>query len=77
VVDVPRGLAGIATEVTAGTFHPGIITFGMKDRMVKVVFNPQLADRIPAAAMERVKLAEQGIISGAIKLPELPVEQSH
>jgi len=44
--------------------------------MVKVVFNPQLRDQIPAAAMERVKLAEQGIVSGTIKLPELPVAKS-
>lgn len=74
VVDVPDALLKIATEVKAGTFRPAMLTFGMKDKMVKVVFNPQLRNRIPAAAKERVKLAEQGIISGAIKLPELPQE---
>jgi len=76
VVDVPDAFLKIATEVKAGTFHPGMLTFGMRDNMVKVVFNPQLRDQIPAAAMERVKLAEQGIVSGTIKLPELPVAKS-
>ncbi len=72
VVDVPDAYLKIAAEVKAGTFRPGMLTFGMKDGMVKVVFNPQLADRIPDAAKRRVELAEQGIVSGAIKLPALP-----
>jgi basic membrane protein A len=76
VVDVPDALLKIATQVQAGTFHPAMLTFGMKDHMVKVVFNPTLEDRIPAAAMQRVKLAERGIVSGAIRMPELPPAQS-
>jgi basic membrane protein A len=72
VVDVPHALLKIAGQVKAGSFHPAMLTLGMKDNMVKVVFNPQLKDRIPAAAIERVEQAEQGIISGAIKLPGLP-----
>ncbi len=72
VVDVPDAFLKIATEVKAGTFRPGMLTFGMREGMVKVVFNSQLRDRIPAAAMERVKRAEQGIIDGTIRLPELP-----
>jgi basic membrane protein A len=75
VVDVPQALLKIAGEVKAGSFHPAMMTFGMKDKMVKVVFNPQLKDRIPAAAMQRVERAEQGIISGIIKLPSLPPGQ--
>jgi basic membrane protein A len=75
VVDVPDAYLKIATEVKAGTFHPGMLTFGMKDKMVKVVFNPLLEDRIPAAAKERVKLVEQGIVNGSIMLPALPVQK--
>jgi len=50
VVDVPGAYLKIATEVKAGSFHPGMLTFGMKDNMVKVVFNPELAAQIPPAA---------------------------
>jgi basic membrane protein A len=72
VVDVPDAFLKIASKVKAGTFHPAMLTFGMKDNMVKVVFNPQLEDRIPAAAMQRVRATEQRIISGAIEMPALP-----
>jgi basic membrane protein A and related proteins len=77
VVDVPAAFIRIAAEVKSGTFHPAMIIFGMKDGMVKVVFNPKLKDRIPAAAMARFKSAEQSLLRDAIKLPTLPVAGSH
>ncbi|SRR5579875_180777 len=72
VVDVPDAFVKIAAQVKAGTFHPSMLTFGMKDNMVKVVFNPALADRIPTAVRQRVRQVEQGIVSGAIRMPALP-----
>ena len=73
VVQVPAAFLKIATAVKTGTFHPGMLLFGMKEGMVTVVFNPQLADKIPATAMQQVKLAENRILSGAIKFPNVPV----
>jgi basic membrane protein A and related proteins len=48
----------IAREVKERRFHPGMLVFGMKDGMVKVVFNPKLISSIPAAAIERAREAE-------------------
>jgi hypothetical protein len=42
-----------------------MIEFGMRDGMVRVVINSRLEDRIPPAALERMKRAEQAIASGA------------
>lgn len=49
----------IASELKARRFHPGILVFGMKDGMVKVVLNPKLESRIPTATLERARKAEQ------------------
>jgi len=49
----------IATEVKNNQFHPGMLEFGMEDGMVKVVLNPKLESRIPAAAMTRFLAAER------------------
>ena len=49
----------IAAEVKDRRFHPGMLVFGMKDGMVKVVLNPKLESRIPPAALERARKAEQ------------------
>jgi basic membrane lipoprotein Med (substrate-binding protein (PBP1-ABC) superfamily) len=54
----PEAFLRIAKEVKEHRFHPGMIEFGMKDGMVKVVINPRLAPRIPAATIERVRQAE-------------------
>lgn len=75
ICDVPAAFLKIATEVKAATFRPGILTFGMKGGMVRLVFNPKLRERIPPAVMARVKLAESRLVAGMIKLPALKIEQ--
>ncbi len=59
VTSIPEAFLKIAIDVKAGGFRPGMIEFGMRDGMVKVVINPQLESRIPSAVMEQVKRAEQ------------------
>jgi basic membrane protein A and related proteins len=58
VNSTPEAFLRIATEVKDHRFHPGMIEFGMKDGMVRVVINPRLASLIPAATMEQVRQAE-------------------
>jgi basic membrane lipoprotein Med (substrate-binding protein (PBP1-ABC) superfamily) len=41
----------------------------MADGMVRLILNPQLADRIPSAVLQKVHSAEQAIINGKIVLP--------
>lgn len=59
VTYTPRAFLKIAGEVKDRTFRPRMIVYGMKDGMVKVVFNPKLESRIPAATLERALKAEQ------------------
>lgn len=75
ICDVPAAFLKIATEVKAGTFHPAILTYGMKEGMVRLVFNPELRDRIPPAVMEQLKRTESQLIAGKIKLPALKIDQ--
>jgi basic membrane lipoprotein Med (substrate-binding protein (PBP1-ABC) superfamily) len=64
VTSTPLAFLKIATEVKNKQFHPGMLEFGMQDGMVNVVFNPKLESRIPAAALERARKAEQDLASG-------------
>lgn len=72
VTSIPQAFLKIAAEVKAGDFHPGMLELGMKDGMVRVVINPRLESRIPAAAMADMKRAEQQIVSGAIVVESPP-----
>ena len=65
VTSIPDAMLKIAGQVKSGSFHPGMIEFGMRDGMVHVVINPRLADRIPQAALDRMKHAEDAIEAGA------------
>jgi basic membrane protein A and related proteins len=75
VSDIPGAFLMIAREVNDGGFHPGMIELGMKDGMVRVVYNPKLTAIIPPEAIARVDAAEEEIIAGRIALPELPAEK--
>ncbi len=59
VTSTPLAFLQIAAQVKERRFHPGMLVFGMKDGMVKVVLNPKLEARIPAAAIKRARKAEQ------------------
>ncbi|HVA78351.1 MAG TPA: BMP family protein [Candidatus Binataceae bacterium] len=63
---IPKAFLRVATEVKGDTFKPGMIEYGMKDAMVEVVYNPRLADKIPAAVMAKAHQATQDIIDGKV-----------
>jgi len=69
VTEIAKAFLQIAIQVKNGSFHPDTIVLGMKDGMVKVVYNDRLKDRIPAAARARADAAEQDIIAGKITFP--------
>ncbi|MGD0673421.1 MAG: BMP family protein [Candidatus Binatus sp.] len=69
VTSTPLAFLKIATEVKDKRFHPGMLEFGMQDGMVRVVFNPRLESRIPAAALQRARKVEQELAAGRLVLP--------
>ena len=50
VIDLPRAFLRIGREVQGGTFQGRVISLGVKDDVVRLVLNPALASRVPAAA---------------------------
>jgi basic membrane lipoprotein Med (substrate-binding protein (PBP1-ABC) superfamily) len=72
VSSMPDAFLQIARQVQDGSFHAGILQYGMAGGMVRMVVNPQLAGRIPAAVMARAKQAQQQIIAGTLSVPGMP-----
>jgi basic membrane lipoprotein Med (substrate-binding protein (PBP1-ABC) superfamily) len=64
VTSIPRAFLKIAEEVKAGSFHPAMIEWGMREGMVRVVLNPQLRSRIPTPIIARIKGLERKIETG-------------
>ena len=48
-IDLPRAFLEVAREVKSGTFRPRVVTFDARSDIVRLVLNPALTDRIPAA----------------------------
>jgi basic membrane lipoprotein Med (substrate-binding protein (PBP1-ABC) superfamily) len=71
VTDIPGGFLRIATEVKEHRFEPAMIEYGMRDGMVKVVYNPELVRRIPKDALAKADAAERAILAGSVTLPTL------
>lgn len=72
VAEIPEAFLTIAREVSGGRFHPRMIEYGMRDGMVRLVYNPKLIKRIPSAAMGRATDAERAIISGRLSIEPTP-----
>ncbi|MGH6629158.1 MAG: BMP family lipoprotein, partial [Burkholderiales bacterium] len=72
VTDIPGAFLRVATEVEQRRFKPAMIEYGMRDGMVKVVYNPHLVKRISKDALAKAQQAERDIIAGKVALPTLP-----
>jgi basic membrane protein A len=64
VTSTPLAFLKIAREVKNKQFHTGMLEFGMRDGMVKVVFNQKLESHIPPAALERARAVEHKLLLG-------------
>jgi basic membrane protein A and related proteins len=71
VTDIPKAFLSIATQVKAGSFHPGMLELGMEDGEVKIVYNPVLLAKISPDALAAAKSAEQEITAGKINVTKL------
>ncbi|MDK2464461.1 MAG: BMP family protein [Candidatus Korarchaeota archaeon] len=59
----------VVDSVRAGTFHGGIINWGMKEGWAKLVWNPTLKKQIPQDVVAAVEEAQQKILNGEIQVP--------
>jgi basic membrane lipoprotein Med (substrate-binding protein (PBP1-ABC) superfamily) len=70
VIDLPLAFLTVAKQVKAGTFKPGVITLGESTRVVTLVLNPALHDRIPPAALAKIDSLQSAMASGRFTVPK-------
>lgn len=68
VADIPETLLALAQEALSGNFRGGVRSFGMEEGKTRVVVNPLLQSRIPAAAERDMEQAVQRLRRGEIEL---------
>ena len=68
VIDLPLAFLTIAKEIQAGTFKPGVIELGESSRVVMLVLNPTLAQRIPPAARTRIDSLQAKMLAGQLTI---------
>ena len=64
LIDLPKAFLMVARDVQAGTFTGRVINLGVKDSVVRLVINPTMASRIPAAALAAVDSVGAQLIAG-------------
>ena len=64
VIDLPRAFLEVAREVKAGGFQPRVVTFDAKSDVVRLVINPVLRSKIPAAALAQIDTVTSRIHAG-------------
>jgi basic membrane lipoprotein Med (substrate-binding protein (PBP1-ABC) superfamily) len=79
VIDIPGAFLQMAQSVQNRSFQGRIIRLGLKDKVISLVYNPALQDRLSPEARARVDTAQQQIIDGALTVPSVefsPVQSS-
>lgn len=64
VIDLPRAFLAVARAVKAGNFQPHVVTFDAKSDVVRLVLNPAVSDRIPAATRATIDSVTAQIHAG-------------
>jgi basic membrane protein A and related proteins len=64
VIDLPLAFLTVAREVKAGTFKPRVVELGEASHVVKLVLNPTLESRIPAATRSRIDSLQSRMLAG-------------
>jgi basic membrane protein A and related proteins len=68
-IDLPHAFLLVARAVHDHTFHPGLITLGMRQQVVDLIINPRLASRIPSATQHSIDSTRSLILRGAFAVP--------
>ena len=64
VIDLPRAFLTVAREVKQGDFEARVVTFDAKSDVVRLVLNPAVIDRIPAATRAAIDSVNARIHAG-------------
>jgi basic membrane lipoprotein Med (substrate-binding protein (PBP1-ABC) superfamily) len=61
----------MAQSVQNHSFQGRIIRLGMKEKVISLVYNPALKDRLSSEAQIRIDTAQQQIINGTLTVPSV------
>ena len=68
-IDLPHAFLLVARAVHDHTFHPGLITLGMRQQVVDLIINPRLASRIPSATRRSIDSTRMLMLHGTFAVP--------
>ncbi len=68
LIDLPLAFLTVAREIKEGHFEPRVIALGSASQVVRFVFNPAVAERIPASARQRADSVEKALESGSLRI---------
>lgn len=77
VIDLPLAFLTVAREVKAGTFKPRVVELGEADHVVKLVLNPALEPRIPAALRARIDSLQGRMFRGQFTITADSAQGAH
>jgi len=72
VIDLPHAFLTIARSVLDNTFRAEPISLGTNARVVMLVLNPTMADRVPPAIAHRVDSLQSEMFAGRYSAPKPP-----
>lgn len=70
-LDLPHAFLELARRVRDGRWQPGVMFFGIRDGVVDIAINEQLAARVPAELRARIAAARDSIIAGTLRVPSV------
>jgi basic membrane lipoprotein Med (substrate-binding protein (PBP1-ABC) superfamily) len=71
VIDIPTAFLQMAQSVQNRSFRGRILRLGLKDKVISVVYNSALKDRLSPEAQARIDTAQQQIINGTLTVPSV------
>lgn len=72
VIDLPHAFLTVAKSVADKSFKPEPIALGIESRVVTLVMNEALRDRVPPAAWSRVDSLQTEMLAGRFVAPRTP-----
>lgn len=69
LIDLPLAFRTVGRALRDGTFTPRVVALGTSSHVVRLVVNPAVRDRIPAAALAAIDSVGRGFAAGTITIP--------
>jgi basic membrane lipoprotein Med (substrate-binding protein (PBP1-ABC) superfamily) len=68
VIDLRHAFLLVAREVKAHTFVPRVVSLGVRENVVRLVFNPTLQGQVPAPTRAAIDSVQRRLLDGSLRL---------